>query len=50
MLNITGNLNPSDNSILCPRYRKGLIEVEAHVKENKKIFILPAFLNYVLAD
>lgn len=47
-VDLTGNLNPSGNSIPCPRCRKGLIEVETRM--NKKIFLLPAYLDYVLSD
>lgn len=47
-VDITGNLHLPDNSILCPRCRIGLIEVEARV--NKNVFILPAYLDYVLSD
>ena len=46
----TGNLKPSDDSILCPRCRKDLIEVKTQVNTNKETFILPAYLDYVLAD
>lgn len=47
-VDISGNLNLSSNSMPCPHCSKGLVEVETSM--NKKIFVFPAYLDYVLSD